>query len=120
MIDSGPVGSSDVSDACDELGVEAVRTGLLRPMWPECAPLAGRVRAVRLDDGADTPLPELLEVLAGAGDQLVLVDLGRRLDVQCWGAGLGAAARSFRAPGALIHGAPPDPEGLREPRLPTY
>ena len=120
MIDSAPVGSSDVSDACDELGVEAVRTGLLRPMWPECAPLAGRVRAVRLDDGADTPLPELLEVLAGAGDQLVLVDLGGRLDVQCWGTVLATAARSFGVRGALINGAARDLEGLRELGFATY
>src|SRR6266513_28012 len=105
MIDSAPVGSSDVSDACDELGVEAVRTGLLRPMWPECAPLAGRVSRVRLDGGADTPLPALLEVLAGAADQLVLLDLGGRLDVQCWGTVLATAARSFGVRGALINGA---------------
>src|SRR4051812_37029790 len=120
MIDSGPVGSSDVSDACDELGVEAVRTGLLRPMWPECAPLAGRVRTVRLDGGAGTPLPALLEVLAGAADQLVLLDLGGRLDVQCWGAVLATAARSFGVRGALINGAARDLEGLRELGFATY
>jgi 4-hydroxy-4-methyl-2-oxoglutarate aldolase len=120
MIDNALVGSSDVSDASDELGVEAVRTGLLRPMWPECAPLAGRVRTVRLDDGAGTPLPELLEVLAGAGDQLVFVDLGGRLDVQCWGTVLATAARSFGVRGALVNGAARDLEELRELGFATY
>src|SRR2546430_15044598 len=120
MIDSAPVGGSHVSDASDELGVQAVRTGLLRPMWPECAALAGRVRTVRLDDGAGAPLPELLEVLAGATDQLVLVDLGGRLDVQCWGTMLATAARSFGVRGALINGAARDLEGLRELGFATY
>src|SRR3954454_13412051 len=120
MIDGFPVGSSDVSDACDELGVEAVRTGSLRPLWPECSPLAGRMRTVRLDNGTGTPLPELLEVLAGAADQLLLVDLGGRLDVQCWGTVLATAARSFGVRGALVNGAVRDVEGLRELGFATY
>jgi 4-hydroxy-4-methyl-2-oxoglutarate aldolase len=120
MIDSAPVDSSDVSDASDELGVEAVRTGSLRPLWPECPPLVGRVRTVRLDNGTGTPLPELLEVLAGAADQLVLVDLGGRLDVQCWGTVLATAARSFGVRGALVNGAVRDVEGLRELGFATY
>src|SRR3954454_540640 len=120
MIDSTPVGSTDVSDAGDELGIEAVRTGLLRPMWPECAPLAGRVRTVRLDGGAGAPLPELLDVLAAATDQLLLVDLGGRLDVQCWGTVLATAARSFGVRGALVNGAARDLEGLRELGFATY
>ena len=120
MIEGFPVGSSDVSDACDELGVEAVRTGSLRPLWPECSPLAGRMRTVRLDNGTGTPLPELLEVLAGAADQLLLVDLGGRLDVQCWGTVLATAARSFGVRGALVNGAVRDVEGLRELGFATY
>jgi 4-hydroxy-4-methyl-2-oxoglutarate aldolase len=120
MIDSAPVGSSDVSDASDELGVEAVRTGSMRPLWPACPPLAGRVRTVRLDNGTGTSLPELLEVLAGAADQLVLVDLGGRLDVQCWGTVLATAARRFGVRGALVNGAARDVEGLRELGFATY
>src|SRR3954452_2483263 len=120
MIDSAPAGSSDVSDASDELGVAAVRTGSLRPLWPECPPLVGRVRTVRLDTGTGMPLPELLEVLAGAADQLVLVDLGGRLDVQCWGTVLATAARSFGVRGALVNGAVRDVEGLCELGFATY
>src|SRR3954447_5358270 len=120
MTDSAPVGSADVSDACDELGVEAVRTGSLRPLWPERPPLVGRVRTVRLHEAADTALPELLEVLAGAADQLLLVDLGGRLDLQCWGAVLATAAASFGVRGALINGAARDLEGLRDLGFATY
>src|SRR3954451_13615849 len=120
MIDSAPAGSSDVSDASDELGVAAVRTGSLRPLWPECPPLVGRMRTVRLDNGTGTPLPELLDVLAAATDQLLLVDLGGRLDVQCWGTVLATAARSFGVRGALVNGAVRDLEGLRELGFATY
>lgn len=115
-----PVGTCDVSDACDQLGVEAVRTGVLRPVWAECAPVAGEVRTVRLEAAADTPLPELLEVLAGATGELLLVDLRGRLDVQCWGAVLATAAWHFGVLGALVNGAVRDVEALRELGLPTY
>jgi 4-hydroxy-4-methyl-2-oxoglutarate aldolase len=114
------VGSCDLSDACDQLGVEAVRTGLLRPSWSECAPLAGRVRTVRLEAGTGTPLPELLEVLAGTNDRIVLVDLGGRLDVQCWGTVLATAASRFGVRGAIVNGAVRDLEGLRELGFPTF
>src|SRR2546429_573836 len=68
MIDSAPAGSSDASDASDELGVAAVHTGSLLPLWPESPPLVGRASTVRLDTGTGTTLPETLEVVAGAAD----------------------------------------------------
>ena len=114
------LGSCDVSDACDQLGVEAVRTGELRPLWPDCPALSGRLTTVRLDPGAGTPLPELLELLADARERLVLVDLGGRSDVQCWGTVLATAARRFGVRGALVNGAARDVEGLRELGFPTY
>jgi regulator of RNase E activity RraA len=114
------VGSSDVSDACDRLGIEAVRTGSLRPLWAGCAPLAGRVRTVRLKGAAEAPLPDLLEVLAGASGDLLLVDIGGRTDAQCWGTVLATAAVHFGVRGALVNGAARDVEGLRELGFPTY
>ena len=121
MDGEGQPGSCDVSDACDQLGIEAVRTGALRPLWPECPPLSGRLTTVRLEPpAAGTPLPELLEALADAPDRLVLVDLGGRVDVQCWGTVLATAARYFGVRGALVNGCARDVEGLRELDLPTY
>src|SRR4051794_31955315 len=79
------VGSCDVSDSCDRLGIAAARTGVLRPLWPECPAVSGPLTTVRLEPGAGMPLPELLEVLAGAREQVVLFDLRGRVDVQCWG-----------------------------------
>jgi regulator of RNase E activity RraA len=113
-------GSCDVSDACDQLGVDAVRTGVLRPLWPGCPPVSGRLTTVRLDTVAETPLPQLLEVLAAAAGGLILVDLGGRLDVQCWGTVLATAARHFDIRGALVNGAVRDVEGLRELGFATY
>jgi len=115
-----PAGSCDVSDACDRLGIEAVRMGALRPLWPECPALSGRLTTVRLEPAAGTPFPQLLEVLADAPDRLVLVDLGGRVDVQCWGAVLATAARHFGIRGALVNGCVRDVEGLRELGFGTY
>ena len=115
-----PVGSCDISDACDRLGIDAVRTGALRPLWPECPPLCGRLTTVRLEPGGGTPLGELLGVLAEARERLVLVDLGGRVDVQCWGTVLATAARHFGVRGALVNGAARDVEGLRELGFATY
>jgi len=116
----GQPGSCDVSDACDQLAVGAVRTGALRPLWPECPPLSGRLTTVRLEPAAGTPLPELLEALADAPDRLVLVDLDGRIDVQCWGTVLATAARYFGVRGALVNGCARDVEGLRELGFATY
>ena len=114
-------GSCDVSDACDELGIEAVRTGALRPLWPGCPAICGPVTTVRLEPhGAGTPLGELLDVLAAARDRLVLVDLRGRVDVQCWGTVLATAARHFGVRGALVNGAARDIDGLRELGFATY
>ena len=112
----------DASDACDQLGVEAVRTGALRPLWPGCPPVSGRLTTVRLEPelGGKTPLPELLEVLAGAAGGIVFVDLGARVDVQCWGTVLATAARGFGVRGALVNGAARDIAGLQELAFPTY
>jgi regulator of RNase E activity RraA len=118
---AGPsVGSCDISDACDRLGIAAARTGVLRPLWPECPALSGHLATVRLEPGAGTPLAGLLEVLAGAGDRVVLVDLQGRVDVQCWGTVLAAAALQFGVRGALVNGAARDVEGLQGLGFATY
>jgi regulator of RNase E activity RraA len=115
-----PVGSCDVSDSCDRLGIAAARTGVLRPLWPECPPVRGLVTTVRLEPGAGIPLRELLEVLAGARERVVLFDLRGRVDVQCWGTVLATAARHFGVRGALVNGAARDVEGLRELGFASY
>lgn len=114
--------SCDVSDACDELGIAAVRSGALKLLWPGCPPLSGPLRSVRLEPvpGADSPLPELLELLADSRGQVVLVDLGGRLDVQCWGTVLATAAQHFGVLGTLVNGAARDVEGLQALGLPCY
>jgi regulator of RNase E activity RraA len=117
---SGALGSCDVSDACDELGLAAVRTGALRPVWQRCPPVSGLVTTVRLAPAGGTPLPELLDVLAGAGERIVLVDLDGRVDVQCWGTVLATAARRFGVGGVLVNGAVRDVEGLQVLGFPTY
>jgi 4-hydroxy-4-methyl-2-oxoglutarate aldolase len=117
-----PPTSCDVSDACDELDVAAVRSGALMPVWQGFPPVAGRLRTVRLEpsEGASSPLSGLLEVLADAADALVLVDLGGRRHCQCWGSVLATAARRFRVRGALVNGAVRDVDELRALAFPTF
>ena len=114
--------SCDVSDACDVLGIDAARTGLLRPLWPACPRLAGLLTTVRLEAAAAsaTPLPQLLEVMAQAEGGLLLVDLAGRTDVQCWGSVLATAARRYGIEGALVNGAARDVDDLCELGFPTY
>lgn len=114
--------SCDASDACDALGIPAVRTGVFRPLWANCPPLSGPVRSVRLEPGqeGDSPLPGLLDLLAGCGGSVLLVDLGGRVDVQCWGTVLATASKHFGVLGALVNGAARDIDGLRALGLPSY
>ncbi len=115
-------GSCDVSDACDELGVRAVRTGALTPVWHGCPPLRAPVATVTLEPapGSPTPLTDLLDVLADARGCVVLVGLGGRVDVQCWGSLLATAARRFGVQGVLVDGAVRDVDGLQELRFPCF
>ena len=114
--------SCDISDACDDLGVPAARTGSMRPIWPGCPPVGGTVWPVTVlpGPGEGSPLPQLVEALRVATEPVVLVDLGGRLDVQCWGTVLATVATSFGLAGALVNGAARDVEGLREMSFPTY
>jgi regulator of RNase E activity RraA len=111
-----------VSDACDRLGVEAVRTGVLRPLWPGCPAVSGRVTTARLvpAEGAPSPLADLLDVLAGAARGVLLVDLGGRVDVQCWGSVLATLAAGVGVRGALVNGAARDVDGLQSLGFPTF
>jgi len=112
----------DLSDACDELGVAAVRTGVLRPLWTGCPAVRGSLRTVRLEQatGAGSPLAELLDLLADSSGQVVAIDLLGRTDVQCWGTVLAAAARRFGVVGALVNGAARDVDGLQAMGFPGY
>ncbi len=113
--------SSDVSDACDELAIDAARTGSLTALWPGCPPVAGRLRTVRLEPAtAASPLVEIIELLAGAENMLVLVDLAGRTDCQGWGEVLATVARSFGVRGALVNGGIRDVDELQRLVFPTY
>ena len=114
--------SCDISDACDDLAVPAVRTGRFRPIWPGCPALLGRVWTLALAPaaGAD-PLPDVLAALAAipAGD-VALVDLTGRLDLQCWGGRTATAARLAGIAGVLVNGAVRDVAQLHALRFPTF
>jgi len=137
--------SCDVSDACDAAGVDAVRTGTLRPVWPGCPPASGRVATFRLAPAAepagvgresgggrggtaDDPVRDLIagldaarEPAQGAAEaDIALVDLGGRTDLQCWGGVLARAAlrSGFRA--AVVHGAVRDVAELKRLRFPVF
>jgi 4-hydroxy-4-methyl-2-oxoglutarate aldolase len=110
----------DISDACDELGIAAVRTGALRPAWTGCPAVLGRVVTLTLEPGEGDPLPALLEALAEADGDVALVDLGGRVDVQCWGSVLATAARHHGITAALVNGATRDVAALAELGYPTY
>ncbi len=115
-------GSCDVSDACDELGIPAVRTGGIRPVWPGCPALFGRVRTLTLaPDATADPLSDVLAALTEipAGD-VAFIDLDGRLDVQCWGGRTADAARRAGVAGALVNGAVRDVSALRSLEFPTF
>jgi 4-hydroxy-4-methyl-2-oxoglutarate aldolase len=113
--------SSDFSDACDHLGIDAARTGCLRGMWRACPPVAGRLRTIRLEPATSgSPLEAVLELLAEAKDMILLVDLAGRSDCQGWGEVLATAARAFGVRGALVNGGVRDLAELERLAFPTY
>lgn len=120
---AGPATSADVSDACDDLGVTAVRTGSLRPMWRGCPAVAGPVATLALRPATnlgEDPLPAILRVMAGMSGRLVLIDLEGRTDQQCWGGVLTACAQRFGITGALVNGAVRDVQGIADRAFPVF
>jgi 4-hydroxy-4-methyl-2-oxoglutarate aldolase len=115
-------GSCDVSDACDELGVPAVRTGAMRPVWPGCPALLATLSTITLTSGQDAdPLPDVLAAIAGMPAAVVLLmDLGGRPDAQCWGGRTAAAAHRAGVAGVLVHGAVRDVDALAGAGFATY
>jgi 4-hydroxy-4-methyl-2-oxoglutarate aldolase len=113
----------DISDACDQLDVGAVRTGAIKPVYRDCAPIVGIISTVKLTTGSGAPFGPLVEAFTGeafAGADVVLVDLGGRTDVQCWGTVLATAARLSGVRAAVVNGAVRDASDLAELRFPTY
>jgi regulator of RNase E activity RraA len=113
-------GACDVSDACDQLGCPAVRTGAIRPAYPGCRPIAGAVMTVTLTPGQGLPLGALLDALSQAAGDIVLADLGGRTDLQCWGLVLATAAVACGKRAAIVNGAVRDVADLASLAFPTY
>jgi regulator of RNase E activity RraA len=120
----GSLTAAGVSDACDELGIPAVRTGALRPAWPGCPALAGPVATLTMRPAEDSPradpLPDILRAMAGLAGRLVLVDLDGRTDMQCWGGVLTACAQRWGIPGAVINGAVRDTAEIAGRGFPVF
>jgi 4-hydroxy-4-methyl-2-oxoglutarate aldolase len=117
------VGSCTLSDACDELRMPAVRTGVLRPSWNGCPTVAGPVATLTLRPAATPdpdPLPAIVHALAEMGGFVVLVDLGGRQHVQCWGGVLAVVAQRFGVRGTLVDGAVRDVNVLEEIGFPVF
>lgn len=114
---------TDISDACDETGVPAVRVGSLTPAWPGCPPLAGPVatlvmRPATADDS--DPLAEITAAMTALAGSVLLVDVGGRADAQCWGELLTACAQRAGIPGAIVNGAVRDVAGIAERKFPVF
>jgi regulator of RNase E activity RraA len=110
----------DLSDACDALGVHACRSGAILPAWPGCPRVVGRIATVTLAPGAGEPLGGLLDAIADADAELLLVDVGGRTDVQSWGTVLATAAVHHGLAGAIVEGGTRDVGGLAEMGFPTF
>ncbi len=116
----GEASVCDISDACERLRCPAVRTGAILPAFTGCASVAGVVSTVTLAVGDGLPLGALLDTLADARGDIMLVDLGGRTDVQCWGTTLAAAAVACGKRAAIVNGAVRDVEGLAAAGFPTF
>ena len=116
----GEASVCDISDACEQLDCPSVTTGAILPAFANCASVAGVISTVTLTIGDGLPLGALLDVIAEADGDIILVDLGGRTDVQCWGTTLAAAAVACGKRAAIVNGAVRDVEGLAAAGFPTF
>jgi len=66
------------------------------------------------------PLDSLVDVFRKTDNDAVLIDLGGRTDMQCWGTVLATAAGVCGVRAALVNGAVRDADGLAEMKFPTF
>jgi regulator of RNase E activity RraA len=118
---------TDISDACDEAGVPAVRMGAITPVWPGCPQLTGPVATLVMrpatgaagEDDRD-PVRDIVEAMTALAGSIVLMDVEGRPETQCWGEFLTACAQRAGIPGAIINGAVRDVRGIEERKFPVF
>jgi regulator of RNase E activity RraA len=66
------------------------------------------------------PLDSLVDVFRKTANNAMLIDLGGRTDIQCWGTVLATAASVCGVRAALVNGAVRDVAGLAAMKFPTF
>jgi regulator of RNase E activity RraA len=113
--------STSVSDALDALELPPGVAGL-HPMW-SCPKVVGFAATVTLEPGTGAPGDAHLgttAVAAAGSDQVMVIAIGGRTEMSCWGGllSLGAAQRGVR--GAIVDGACRDVDEARGLGFPVY
>lgn len=117
------VAVADISDACDELAVPAVRTGSLRPVWPGCPQVIGAVATLSMQPASDPgndPLPGIVRAMTNLSSFVIMLDLGGRTDLQCWGGVLTACAQRMGVRAVIVNGAVRDAGAIAGRNFPVF
>jgi 4-hydroxy-4-methyl-2-oxoglutarate aldolase len=110
-----------VSDALDRIGLKGAVLGI-RPLWP-CPRIVGRCVTVKIEPvGLERPKQHLCTpaIAAAAPGDVIVVDVGGRIDVAAWGGLLSLAAQIKKLAGVIVDGACRDIDESRELLFPVY
>jgi len=116
------IATCDLSDACDALGIDAVTTGRIKPVYPGCPKICGPAVTYRLEVGATgSVVMGTLEGIREAQPGSILVfDASGYEDQNAWGSIAMTAARAHHMAGAIVEGSTRDVQAYREANFPTY
>lgn len=116
------IATCDLSDACDSLGVEAVTTGLIKPVYPGCPKICGPAVTYRLSTEADGSV--VIGTLEGIRDavpgSVLLFDASGYEEYNAWGSIAATVAMQHRMAGAVVEGSTRDVQTMRTLPCPTY
>ncbi|MGE4219770.1 MAG: RraA family protein [Alphaproteobacteria bacterium] len=116
------IATCDLSDACDALGIAAVTTGTIKPVYHDCPKICGPAVTYRLTPQANgSVVLGTLEAIAEAPPGSVLLfDAHGYEDRTAWGSIAATVAVQHRMAGAVVDGSTRDVQTMRTLPCPTY
>jgi 4-hydroxy-4-methyl-2-oxoglutarate aldolase len=112
----------DLSDACDALGIEAVTSGAIHAVYPNCPVICGPAVTYRLRPGAtgSTVIGTIEGIVSAKPGSILVFDVDGNMELNAWGSIAGNTAVQYRMGGVVIDGVTRDVQAMQELSLPTY
>lgn len=112
----------DLSDACDALRIEAVTSGAVRAVYPNCPMICGPVVTYRLRPSAkgSTVIGTIEGIMSAKPGSILVFDVDGNMELNAWGSIAATTAAQYRMGGVVVDGVTRDVQAMQDMGMPTY